>query len=339
MPEYSPEEFHMLVRANLRKNVTRDHGGVFYVAYGPNNTYTYQETIDFESFIYMSDETDQDKMYFDSFDAGYHAMPWHVVLSRKSPALVVAWDHSVLDGVSAHIGMCLISGIPIPEYKKIRTNMLERAVSVTRLVPELPRLCIPSHVSHERNPSNRATKYLTYPIDIPDIKQRSKQAGVPFAVQALSDYIGKLFENLPESITRLKTAVTCLLEDDRDVFNTFSAVIIQIDRHDTSVDTINRSLTACFGTALVMNDMYQGIDLAKQLIGCDVSVGTVKHLTNGLNVNVDVIFTSMLSSERSNIVVHNTCSKVPFYVCMVDGHVTTSSNSSVYDISKFTMGC
>jgi len=335
LPQYSPEEVEQMVRKNMAQHITRDLcGGAFYVAYGPHNTYTYRVTVDWDSCVYMTDETDQDKMYFASNDAGYHELPIHIVISRKSPVFMVAWDHAIIDGVSAHIGMSFISGVRIPEYKKIRMNAMERGLSVVSAIPALPYLIGSGQLDHKRNESNIDTKYTRQVVDIEDTKRRSKQSGVTFASQALFDYLQWLFRNLPDTVAHLNVAVTCLLEDDRDQFNTFSAVIVRISRQDTA-EQINESLHNNVGVAWMTNDMYEAIDTYKQYgVGDAVSIQEMKNMIP-LRITPDVIFTPMLSTPGSNVTIHNTYSAAPFYAGLVDSAITTSSNSAVYDMSKF----
>jgi hypothetical protein len=335
-PNYSPKEVEQMVRKNLAQHITRDLcGGAFYVAYGPNNTYTYKETVDWDSRVYMTDETDQDKMYFASFDAGYHKLPWHIVISRKLPVFIVPWDHAIFSGVAAHVGICIFSEFPVPEYKTIRMNVLERGLSIARAIPALPSFIGSGQLDYLMNRSNRDTKYVRQAVDIEETKRRSKQAGVAFASQALSDYLPWLFRNLPDTVTHLNVVVTCLLEDDRDQFNTFSGIFVRNSRQDT-VEQINESLRNNMGIAWMMNDMYKAIDMFKQHgVGDTVSISRMKQILTPLRFTPDVIFTSLFSVPGSNAVVHNTYSSAPFYACLVDSAITTSSNSAVYDVTKF----
>lgn len=272
--------------------------------------------------------------FFETREMGLHSLPWFIVLSPKTSQqpvrLAVMWDHSIADGVTAHIIFNTIVQQPIPVYPCVRPlSSVELVIASLKCIPYMRNMALPSLLEAPRTTNARYKRYKSNSLEFATVKYVSKHSGVSIPSYVLGKYITALFKILPDYVSYLKIVVPYTATPTEGTFNTLEIIPIVVYRNKSSPSDIQVLLQDCFYFSYILRNFFENENIP----------GYVKSVV--VAGKPDVIFSVMM---QETLQPQNTFTRiripdisVVFYGCYADGNIETTCSSPSYNISNIVL--
>lgn len=331
-------DFVAMVKKNLRYMIENSHIHPAYkqlrLMYEKDASYSFDMSEDFYEtqcvdriFVIEDNKTYGDMTaFYETKNMGLHALPWMIVLSDISAKGTIVWDHTVIDGIAAHVICNTLMGRPIPSYPVMRPSTIELMIASMKCIPYAGNITLPSLLDKFRT---NDTIYTSNKLEFMKVKSSAKKLGVSIASYATSIYISALFDFLPIQVWYLKVAVPYNTPHIEGTFNSFGAIPIVVYRNKSSPVCINTLVKDCFYFSYVMEQFICGEHIPPWM----------KTIVSAMvGYKPDVIFSSMKHDNYMiDTRVRSPTTGTVFYANYYDNNIETSCPCSSYDISKIAL--